>query len=54
MLRPWTGDDFMGARVASCAIAAIQVIRWMAIIIVMGMISTVIGAGIYESLRTQH
>jgi hypothetical protein len=54
MLPPWTGDDFMGARIASRAIVAIQVIRWMAIIVVMGMISTVIGASIYESLRAQH
>jgi hypothetical protein len=49
-----TGDAAMDTKIADRAIVAIQVIRWMAIIIVMGLISTVIGASIYTSLRIAH
>jgi len=44
----------MGARIANRAIVAIQVIRWMAIIVVMGMILTIIAASIYRSLGTTY
>jgi len=44
----------MGTRIVNRVIVTIQVIRWAAAIIVTGMILTVIGAGIYESLRTLH
>jgi hypothetical protein len=54
MLSPWTGADFMGAKIANRAIVAVQIIRWMAIIIVMGMILTIVAASIYGSLGTTH
>jgi hypothetical protein len=44
----------MGTRIADRVIVTIQVISRGAIIIATGMILTVIGAGIYESLRTLH
>jgi hypothetical protein len=44
----------MGKRIADRAIPTIQVISQGVIIIATGMILTVIGAGIYESLRTLH
>ena len=42
----------MAARIADRAIVTIHVISRAAIIIAIGMISTVIGASIYESFRT--
>ena len=54
MLSPATGDAAMDSKIADRAIVAIQVIRWMAIIVVMGLISTVIGASIYTSLGIAH
>jgi|HubBroStandDraft_2_1064218.scaffolds.fasta_scaffold2792603_1 hypothetical protein len=51
-LRP--GDAAMDTKIADRAIVAIQVIRWMAIIVVMGLISTVIGASLYASLAIAH
>jgi hypothetical protein len=50
MLPPWMGDDLMDTRIANRAIITIQVISWAAIIIVLGMILTIIGVGIYRSL----
>jgi hypothetical protein len=47
-------STFMGTRIADHAIVTIQVISRVAIIIAIGMISTVIGASIYESLVTLH
>jgi hypothetical protein len=44
----------MDTRIVNRAIVTIQVISWVTIIIATGMILTVIGAGIYESLRTLH
>ena len=44
----------MGKRIADRAIPTIQVISQGVIIIATGMILTVIGAGIYESLRITH
>jgi len=44
----------MDTKIADRAIVAIQVIRWTAIIIVMGLISTVIGVSIYTSLGIAH
>jgi len=44
----------MDTKIPDRAIVAIQVIRWMAIIIVMGLISTVIGESIYTSLAIAH
>jgi hypothetical protein len=44
----------MAARIADRAIVTIHVISRAAIIIAIGMISTVIGASIYESFRTLH
>ena len=44
----------MDTKFADRAIVAIQVIRWMVIIIVMGLISTVIGESIYTSLGIAH
>jgi hypothetical protein len=40
----------MDTRIANRAIITIQFIRWMAITVVLGMILTIIGAGIYRSL----
>lgn len=54
MLSLRTGDTAMDSKIADRAIVAIQVIRWMAIIVVMGLISTVIGASIYTSLGIAH
>jgi hypothetical protein len=54
MLSLQTGDAAMDTKIADRAMVAIQVIRWMAIIIVMGLISTVIGESIYTSLRIAH
>ena len=44
----------MDTKIADRAIVAIQVIRWMTIIVVMGLISAVIGASIYTSLGIAH
>jgi hypothetical protein len=44
------GRRLMRPRISNRAIATIQVIGWMAIMIVMGMFLTVIGAGITECL----
>lgn len=44
----------MDTKIADRAIVAIQFIQWMAIIIVMGLISTVIGVSIYTSLGIAH
>ena len=44
----------MDTKISDRAIVAIQVIRWMAIIIVMGLISTVIGESIYTLLGIAH
>jgi hypothetical protein len=44
----------MGTRIVKRAIVTIQVISQGVIIIATGMILTVIGAGMYESLRTLH
>jgi len=44
----------MSTRIADRAIVTIQVVRRAAIIIAIGMISTLIGASIYESFRTLH
>jgi hypothetical protein len=54
MLSPWTGDYLMGTGIANRAIITIQVISWAAIIIVLGMILTIIGVGIYGSLGIAH
>ena len=54
MLSLRTGDTAMDTKITDRAIAAIEVIRWMAIIVVMGLISTVIGASIYTSLGIAH
>jgi hypothetical protein len=51
-LRP--GDAAMDTKIADRAIVAIQVIRWVAIIVVMWLISTVIAASIYTSLGIAH
>ncbi|HEY6768616.1 MAG TPA: hypothetical protein VI386_27975 [Candidatus Sulfotelmatobacter sp.] len=42
----------MGTNIAKRAIVAIQVVRQTVIVIAMGMILAVIGAGIYQSLTT--
>jgi hypothetical protein len=44
----------MSTRITDRAIVTIQVISRAAIIIAIGMISTLIGASIYESFRTLH
>jgi hypothetical protein len=54
MLSPWTRDDLMHTRIAKGAIATIQIITRLAIVIAMGMILTVIGASIYGMLCTTH
>jgi hypothetical protein len=54
MLSLWTKGDLMHTRVASRAIVTIQVIGRVAIVIAMGMILTVIGAGIYGMLGITH
>jgi hypothetical protein len=54
ILSPVEGDDLMSTRIANRAIVTIQVISQVAIIIATGMILTVIGASIYESVRTLH
>jgi hypothetical protein len=54
MLSLRTGDAAMDTKIADRAIVAIQVIRWMAIIIAMALISTVIGESIYTSLAIAH
>jgi hypothetical protein len=46
--------QLMDTRIGSRAIATIQVISWMAIIIVMGMIVSLIGASIYGLLASVH
>jgi hypothetical protein len=40
----------METRISNRAIITIQIIHWMTITIVLGMILTIIGAGIYRSL----
>ena len=42
----------MGTRIAYRAIVTIQVISWVATIIVMGMILSLLGRSIYESLAS--
>jgi hypothetical protein len=44
----------MDTRMTGRAIVTIQVISWVAIIIVTGMILTVVGASIYGSLGIAH
>ena len=44
----------MATRIVNRAIITIQVLSWVAIIIVLGMISTIIGVGIYGSLGIAH
>ena len=50
MLSPWERRRPMDTRIANRAINTIEAISWTAIIIVVGMILTIIGAGIYGSL----
>jgi hypothetical protein len=45
---------FMDARIANRAVVTIEVVSRAVIIIAIGMISTLIGASIYESFRTLH
>jgi hypothetical protein len=54
LLPPDEEMQLMDTRIASRAIATIQVISLMAIIIVMGMIVSLIGASIYGSLASVH
>jgi hypothetical protein len=54
MLSLWTRDDLMHTRIAKGAIATIQVITRVAIVIAMGMILTVIGTSIYGMLGSTH
>jgi hypothetical protein len=44
----------MGTRIANRAIATIEVVSRVAIIIAMGMMLTTIGASIYRTLGTTH
>jgi hypothetical protein len=44
----------MESTIVDQAIVTIRVISWVAIIIVMGLILTIIGASIYESLGSLH
>ena len=44
----------MDTRVANHAMVTVQVISWVAIIIVMGTILTIIGASIYGMLGATH
>jgi hypothetical protein len=44
----------LDTRIASRSVLTIEVISWVAIIIVMGMILTVIGTGICETLVATH
>ncbi|MDQ1388186.1 MAG: hypothetical protein QOF94_962 [Acidobacteriaceae bacterium] len=44
----------MESTIVDQAIVTIRVISWVAIIIVMGLIFTIIGASIYESLGSLH
>jgi hypothetical protein len=44
----------MSTRIANRAFITIQVISWAAIIMVLGMILTIIGVGIYGSLGIAH
>lgn len=44
----------MDTRIADRALSMIETIRWVAIIIVMGLILSVIGASIYGSLGNMH
>ena len=44
----------MDTKIANRAIITIQVISWMAIITVLGMILTIIAASIYGSLGATH
>jgi hypothetical protein len=44
----------MESTIVDQAIVTIRVISWVAIIIVMGLICTIIGASIYESLGSLH
>jgi hypothetical protein len=44
----------MGTRIANRTIVTIQVISWVATIIVMGMILSLLGASIYASLASVH
>jgi len=44
----------METRIADRALNIIEIIRWAAIIIVMGLILSVIGASIYGSLGAMH
>jgi hypothetical protein len=54
LLPPDEEMQLMDTRIASRAIATIQVISLVAIIIVMGMIVSLIGASIYGSLASVH
>ena len=54
LLSPWIRDDFMHARIAHRAMVTIQFIGRVAIVTAMGMILTVIGAGIYGMLGITH
>ncbi len=54
MLSPWARGDLMHTRIARGALAAIQVITRVAIVIAMGMILTAIGASIYGMIGTTH
>jgi hypothetical protein len=54
LLPPDEEMQLMDTRIASRAIATIQVISLMAIIIVMGMIVSLIGASIYGLLASVH
>jgi hypothetical protein len=44
----------MGTRIVNRAIITIQAISWVATIIVMGMILSLLGASIYSSLASVH
>jgi hypothetical protein len=48
------GKLLMSIKFTNRAIATVQVINWAAIIIGMGLILTVVGAGIIESLANTH
>ena len=50
MLPARGGEQLMETRIADHALNMIEIIRWAAIIIVMGLILSVIGASIYGSL----
>jgi hypothetical protein len=54
MLALWNRILRMATKLAHSAIVTIEVISWVAIILAMGLIVTVIGAGIYGSLGMAH